>query len=93
MNNDALSYWNKSPEKCVQTAQKEKKWKYLEACLQKRRHFSPFIFSVDVLLIDEAEAALKRISSRLATKCKQPYYKTCGYVNIRVAITLVRATH
>ena len=41
----------------------------------------------------EATATLKRISSRLATKWRQPYSKTCGYVKSRVAITLVRATH
>ena len=65
---------------------------YLEACLQQRRHFSPFVASVDRLLGVEATAALKRIASRLDTKWKQPYSKMCGYVKSRVAITLVRAT-
>ena len=66
---------------------------YLEACLQQRRHFSPFVASVDGLLGVEATANLKRIASRLATKWRQPYSKTFGYVKSRVAITLVRATH
>ena len=66
---------------------------YLEAFLQQRRHLSPFFDSVDGLLGVEATATLKRIASRLATKWKQPYSKTCGYVKSRVAITLVRATH
>ena len=66
---------------------------YLEACLQQRRHFSPFVASVDRLLGEEATATLKRVSSRLATKWRQPYSKMCGYVKSRVAITLVRATH
>ena len=66
---------------------------YLEACLQQRRHFSPFVASVDRLLGVEATATLKRVSSRLATKWRQPYSKMCGYVKSRVAITLVRATH
>ena len=66
---------------------------YLEACLQQRRHFSPFVASVDGLLGVEATATLKRIASLLTTKWRQPYSKTCRYVKSRVAITLVRATH
>ena len=38
---------------------------YLEACLQQRRHFSPFVASVDGLMGVEAMATLKRIASRL----------------------------
>ena len=48
---------------------------------------------MDGLLGMEATANLKRIVSRLSTKWRQPYSKTCGYVKSRVAITLVRATH
>ena len=66
---------------------------YLEACLQQRRHLSPFVASVDGLLGVDATATLKRIASRLATKWRHPYSKTCGYVNSRVTITLVHATH
>ena len=66
---------------------------YPEACFQKRRHFSPFVASVDGLLGVEATATLKMLASRLATKWKQSYYKTCGYVNSRIAITFVHATH
>ena len=66
---------------------------YLEACLQQRRHFSPFVASVDGLLGVEATAYLKRIASRLATKWLQIYSKTFVYLKSRVAITLARATH
>ena len=66
---------------------------YLEACLQQRRHFSPFVASVDGLLGVEARATLKRIASCLATKWRHPYSKTCGYIKSKVAITLVRANH
>ena len=66
---------------------------YLEACLQQRRHFSPFVASVDRLLGVEATATLKRLVSCLSTKWKQSYSKTCGYVKIRIVITLVRAIH
>ena len=66
---------------------------YLEACLQQYRQLSPFVASVDRLLGVEATATLKRIFSCLATKWRQPYSKTCGYVKSRVSITLVHATH
>ena len=93
MNADTLLYLKKSPEKCLHEAEKRKKNMYLEACLQQRQHLSPFVASVDGLLGVEATATLKRIASLLATKWRQPYFKTCGYVKNRVSITLVRATH
>ena len=46
---------------------------YLEACLQHRRNFSPFVASVDGILGVGATATLKRLAIRLATKWKQPY--------------------
>ena len=66
---------------------------YLEACLQQRRHLSPFFALVDGLLWVEATSTLKRLASSLATKWKQSYSKTCGYVKSRIAINLVCATH
>ena len=93
VNTDALLYIQKTPEKCLHEAKRGKKKMYLEACLQQRRHLSPFIASVDGVLGVEATATLKRIPSRLATKWRQPYSNTCGYVKSRVAITLVNATH
>ena len=93
VNTDALTYQIKDPEKCLHKAEKGKKKMYLEACLQQRRHFFPFVASVDSLLGVEATATLKRIASCLSTKWKQSYSKTCGYVKSRITITLVRATH
>ena len=93
VNTETLTPRTKDPEKCLHKAERGKKKIYLEACLQQRRHFSPFVASVDRLLGVEATATLKRLASRLATKWKQSYSKTCGYVKSRIAITLVRITH
>ena len=41
----------------------------------------------------EGDGYPERLASRLATKWKQSYSKTCGYVKSRIAITLVGATH
>ena len=93
VNTDVKSHSAKTPEKCLQEAERAKKKMYLEACLQQRRHFSPFVASIDGLLGVEATATLKRIASRLASKWRQPYSRTCGYVKSRTAITLVGATY
>ena len=93
VNTDALLYVQKTPEKCLHKAKRGKKKMHLKAFLQKRQHFSPYVFSVDGLTGVEATATLKRIASCLATKWRQTYSKTCGYVTSRFAITLVCATH
>ena len=93
VNTDEKSHSAKTPEKCLQEAERGKKWMYLEACLQQSRDFYPIVASVDGLLGVETTATLKRLASRLSTKQKQPYSKTCGYIKIRIATTLVRATH
>ena len=68
VNTDAKSHLGKQPEKCLQEAERAEKRMYLEACLQKCRHFYPFVDSVDGLLVVEATATLKRIARCLATK-------------------------
>ena len=93
VNTDAQSHRTKYPEKCPKETERGEKRMYLEACLQQRRNFSPFVASVDGMLRVEATATLKRLASRRATKWNQYYSKACGYVKSRIAITLVRATH
>ena len=73
VNTDTLMYLTKAPEKFLHEAKKGKKKMYLEACLQQRRNFSPFVTLVDGMLGVEATATLKRTSSCLATKWKHPY--------------------
>ena len=93
VNTDALMHRTKDPKRCLHEAERGGKRMYLEACLQQRRHFSAFVASVDGLLGVETTATLKRLASRLATKWKKFYSKTCGYVKSKISITLVRATH
>ena len=66
---------------------------YLNACLNKQRHFTPFFASVYGLLRVKAEATLKNIASRLSQNWQELESPTYGYVKSRVPITLVRATH
>ena len=65
---DVQSHRTKEPERCLKEAERGKKRMYLEACLQQRRHFFPFVALVDGLLGVEATSTLKRLASPLATK-------------------------
>jgi hypothetical protein len=71
---------------------KEKKDKYVDACLARRRTFTSLVFSVDRLRGTEASAATKKLASRLSAKWKRTYSEVCGFVRSRLSITLVRTT-
>ena len=90
---DSKSYINRTPFKVLESQEKEKKRKYLEACLENRRHFTPFVLSVDGLLGREAKTFAKRLAVKLAGKWQKPYSQVCGYVKARLSIAAVRATH
>ncbi len=90
---DAKSQRSKDPHKVLEAHEREKKKKYLEACLEQRRHFSPFVASTDGLLGKESRTLLKKLSALLAEKWEKPYSEICGYVNARMSIAMVRATH
>ena len=67
--------------------------KYLEPCLEQRRHFTPFVASTDGLLGIEAQTLLKKLAADLAEKSGKTYSQVCGYVRTRVSIAIVRGTH
>ena len=48
VNTDTTSYQAKTPDKFLETAEKEKNMKYLDACISQRWHFIPFVYSVDI---------------------------------------------
>ena len=43
----AKSYQKRDPCKVLEAQEKEKKRKYLDSCLEQRRHFTPFVVSTD----------------------------------------------
>ena len=88
-NTAAKSYQHRDPEKVIQTQEKEKKQKYLELA----SNSTPFICSTDEMLGCEATTFAKRLSTKLASKWQCPYSQVCGYVNARLSIAIVRATH
>jgi hypothetical protein len=90
---DGKSYCKQLPAKVLETHKKEKKRKYLGACLERRWHFTPFVCSVDGLLGQEATIFYKRLAAKLAAKWQRTYSEVCGYVNARLSIAIVCATH
>ena len=90
---DAKTYCKRDPDKVLLSHERLKKTKYLEACLDQLRHFTPFLCSTDGLLRREASTFAKRLSAKLATKWQKTYSQVCGYVNARLSIAIVRATH
>ena len=91
-NIEAPAYRGRDPKTVLARQEKEKKGKYLQHCLDRRRQFTPLVFSVDGLKGVEAESAMKRLASLLAAKWKRSYSEVCGFVSSRLAITLVRTT-
>jgi hypothetical protein len=89
----AKSNLSKDPAKVLEAHEKEKKKKYLGACLEQRRTFTPFVVSTDGLIGKEAKTLLKKLSTLLADKWGKSYSDVCGYVNARMSIAIVRATH
>ena len=71
--------------------EKTKKDKYLKACLDRRRHFSPLVYSVDGLAGKETRAAERRLASLLASKLHREYSEMAFFVRTRMNLAIVRA--
>jgi hypothetical protein len=66
---DAALYRAQDPAAILKSQEKEKKRKYLAACLEQRRHFTrPFVVSTDGMMGREASTFDKRLSAKLAEK-------------------------
>ena len=89
---DCGSYHSQDPAQVLANREKAKKNKHLQACLERRRTFTPLAFSVDGLRGSEATAAGKQLAAKLAAKWKRSYSDVCGFVRSRLAIALVRST-
>ena len=90
---DQPSYLTSTPAKAIAKQEKAKKQQYLENCLEQRRHFAPYVVDTYGLLGEEAKAFNKRIGLMLAEKWKSPYSAVMGFVNARVSVAILRASH
>jgi hypothetical protein len=72
--------------------EREKKAKYLDACLAQRRYFFPFFVSTDGVLGEEVTTLIKSLSALLAETWSKPYSLVCAYINARMSIAVACAT-
>jgi hypothetical protein len=90
---DSNSYLSSTPANILRKQELEKKKKYLQPCLDSRRDFTPYVLSVDGMLATEAKELNKRLAGKIANRWKTTYSKVCGWVNARISIATLRATH
>jgi len=88
---DAKSYAGISSKKVLEKAAKAKKDKYLDACLERRKSFTPLVYSVDGMPCKEAKAFEKRVASLLASKWERRYSEMVGFVRARMSLAIVRS--
>ena len=89
---DCPSSRHKEPHRVLASHEQVKKKKYLQACLERRRQFTPLVYSVDGMMGKEAQAATKQLAFLLAAKWNAAYSNVCGYVKSRQMLVLVRTT-
>ena len=90
---DAPSYVKRTVEAALQTAEQEKKKKYLEAVQTRRATFSPFVVSVDGVLGHEVKLLIKRLAEKIAYKWEKSLSELTGWVRARMAFAILRATN
>ena len=91
VNLDVGSYLHMTPEKALAKAEKEKKDLYLQACLERRRTFTPMVYSADGIPGAEALAAQKRLAALLSYKLKREYSEMCGFVREMMLLAIARS--
>ena len=63
---EANSHMTTTVEKILERQEKEKKKKYLQPCLERRRHFTAFVTTTDGLMGKEAQKFIARLATLLA---------------------------
>ena len=90
LDTDQPSYKDDSSKKVLEAHVKRKKKKYLQACLDRLRSFTPLVYSVDGMACREARSFEKQIASLLADKWERAYSEMVGYVRGRMAMSILR---
>ena len=91
VNLDAGSYLHMTPEKALAKAEKENKDLYLQDCLERRRTFTPMVYSVYGIPGAEALASQKRLVALLRYKLKREYSEMCGFMKASMSLAIVRS--
>ena len=91
VNLDAGSYLRITPEKALAKGEKEKKYLYLQACLERRSTCNRTVYSADGIPSAKALVAQKMLAALLSYKLKREYLEMCGFVRVRMSLVIVRS--
>ena len=91
LSTDTASYDGRHPHKIMSQHERSKKEKYIEACLERRRHFMPLVFSVEGVMGEERKEATEQLTDVLSKKWYMEYLETFGYTRARLSVNLVCA--
>ena len=91
VNLDTGSYLRMTPEKTLAKAEKEKKDLYLHAWMERRRTFTPMVYSADRIPRTEELAVQKRLAALLSYKLKREYSEMCGFVREMMSLAIARS--
>jgi hypothetical protein len=94
MDTDAPSYQTRNPTSVLKSQEKEISRNTLRLALSNAVTL-PLLWShaSDVMMGCEASTFAKRLSAKLAEKWQKPYLQVCGYINNRLSIDIICATH
>ena len=65
---DSTSYDGRHPQKILSCRERRKKGKYIEACLERRFHFTTLVLYMDRVMVEYKKVATKQLAAALATK-------------------------
>ena len=92
---DCRSYRNKAPLTVLRQQEREKIRKYKDACLERRRDFTPLCFTADGMPGREALNAMRQLGTHLAEKWELQLQRSqmvfYVYGRARMSLALVRA--
>ena len=75
---DAHSYLDHSPREVLNSAELEKRRKYVAASQERRAQFTPLCFSVDGMCRGEAKWFMKQLAEQLISRWAKPYSLIMG---------------
>ena len=87
----SVSNLHMTPEKAIEKAEKENKYKFPQTCLERRHYFTPLLFYAYRIPGEEARAATKRMALCPSLKMKREYYEMCGFVRDSMELATVRS--
>ena len=88
---DSKSYGNTASDKLLERFAQQKRDKYEGACLERRKDFTPLIYSVDGLASKATRAAERRLASLLSTKWDRQYSEMANFIRTRMSLAVVRS--